>query len=617
MGTFKNRIVKSVMIVLGIAVLMLQFNNCSKYKQNMLQDNSSSNAPNESMSEAGVADLTPTGDEFEDELRKTFALGFYKFGRAQCYQCHTSDSNKPQFASRDINWAYTVFMSKGYTRFSNNAISPTHQPPASGSHHTQKINELKLEWQQALAEYNRNKGLPPEEANKNPSEILNYETSSKVIPTMTIGQERQVTWNLNSIDEFGPMKVGVSSTTFGGTVQFSILVGRHRTNGGADYYTVRSPSILNNAMDIKVKTLYVKINGRLVTYTSTFKYAEADIHDVTTQSSRGLTGLISTGGLVVLGEISPADEIGVAFEKLEPAVLQDPPPPVSVGFQSGIAGNTSGDATFVGANADIAIADLNSGTLNFNIRGMGNVTAPVVLSVEEIGDNASYCGAAEDVAFNLSSTCMPELRQAMIDRGLGDARNLTFKRAKSIVGTSFNRFDWDYKFNVTTVNLLGQDPVKGVKVTFSKDLRREENNRLLRLRIVVASNNAIVSKQIVNAVLLKADNPEPASGEITFSRLMMNSNQVSGILNTNCVKCHNSRDLNGGYDMTDYDLMVNNRVLVPSPDPTISLQSKMYRRLNANDPGNENLTPMPLDAFMPTLNIQMVEEWIRNGAKNN
>ena len=71
--TFKNRIIKSVVVVLGIAVLMFHFNNCSKYKQNVVSASSGDNAPSESLSEAGAADLLPTGDIFEDELRKTFA----------------------------------------------------------------------------------------------------------------------------------------------------------------------------------------------------------------------------------------------------------------------------------------------------------------------------------------------------------------------------------------------------------------------------------------------------------------------------------------------------------------------------------------------------------------
>ena len=84
----------------------------------------------------------------------------------------------------------------------------------------------------------------------------------------------------------------------------------------------------------------------------------------------------------------------------------------------------------------------------------------------------------------------------------------------------------------------------------------------------------------------------------------------SGILGLNCVKCHNSQLMAGGYDMTDYELMITRKVLIPG-----NVDSKMYVRIH---PTPEFLAkPMPQDGFLPQALIYEVERWLMNGAHNN
>jgi hypothetical protein len=56
-------------------------------------------------------------------------------------------------------------------------------------------------------------------------------------------------------------------------------------------------------------------------------------------------------------------------------------------------------------------------------------------------------------------------------------------------------------------------------------------------------------------------------------------------------------------------------IIVPGNlDPN---QHKMYRRMNADDPNLQGLQSMPLDGFLPRDVVDLVNQWILDGAKNN
>lgn len=595
LSKLKNKI-HFILLAPFLVVLLMQFNNCSKYKQPELS--TSSESTNNGSSSNGVAGLVKTGDLCEDTIRENFANGYYQFVRTNCTSCHANDNDKPQFASPDVNWAYQVFQSRGYTKVSNNAISSTHAPPNSGSQHIQQMNELKLAWTLSVQEYNTCKGVPNNPTTVvDPEDILNYQTANKNIPALDVDDDVVISWNLNT--ELTAIRAGVSATNFGASANFSMRVTRRQTPAGLDYYTFEEPVIYGNATDIRVKTIYIKLNSKIMNYPSTFKYVDRGIYANSTQTGTSI-GLVSTGGLVVLGTTSSQDFLNVAFETIEATALPPPPPPVTVGF-------TDTSVRFITA------ADPVNREVDFNVRATGDVTIPVIVSVEEITDNV--CNATGDNAFTVNNTtCLPPVFQAMQARGLTTAADLSFKKARSVVGTSYNRYDWDFKFTSSSFNLLGMNPQQVVKIRFSGDQRRE-NNRVLRLTIDVLSANATVTTQTLYVVILKASNPDAlGNGEVTFSALMRSG---TGILSLNCVKCHNSRDLNGGYDMTDFDLMLTKGVLVPSADPNITETSKMFNRMNPNYVGNETLSPMPLDGFLTDIYIDQVRSWIRSGAKNN
>jgi hypothetical protein len=150
---------------------------------------------------------------------------------------------------------------------------------------------------------------------------------------------------------------------------------------------------------------------------------------------------------------------------------------------------------------------------------------------------------------------------------------------------------------------------KSIAVKFSKDIRREDN-RLLILDIddalVGAEKGSAGSKEFL---ISKADNPLPPAGAPTFTQLM---NTSSGVLGINCLKCHNSVQLNGGFDLANFDLLIQNSIVIPG-----SIESKMYYRMNPSAPGYQNNNSMPLDGALPVLERREVEAWIRAGGLNN
>ena len=601
MKTKKHR--TYILIILpAVLLLLFQFNNCSKYKQDRSSPEYSNSSSSFSLDDGDpLLALTPTGDLCEDSVRQLFATGYYKFVRTNCAGCHAVEVDRPQFANPDVNWAYTVFRQKGYSKVSDNAVSSSHQPPATGPQHTVAINSLKLEWQQGIKEYNVCAKIT-EDVSTKPVDILKLQTSDKPIPKLAVNEEKLITWDLKK--ELIVLKPESVLTNLGASANISVLVAHRKTSGGQEYYTVRSPTIYDNATGIAIKTMYVKINTRLVPYPSTFKFIDTGVPIGATQSGP-LVGLVSTGGLVVLGTPTDSDQISLAFEKLELAVILPKPPAPDLGFNA----------------PQVSFVDLNTGTLNFELRAIGNATnAPVVVSVQDMTDDLCSIPGEGQFVVN-STTCLPLIYNAMMARGAATstALNMKFKRARGLAGTSFNRYDWDFKFTTDSVNLVGINPIQNIVVEFSKDIRSETANRLLRLQIVLASDNADLTKspQIIYVVVLKVNNPLPINNEVTFSSLM----KTNGLLNTKCVLCHNSKDLNGGYDMTNYNMMLSKNIVVPADldsTGTAPLQSKMYRRTNANDPINFNLTPMPLKGGLDaTFERPLIEAWIRAGAKNN
>jgi hypothetical protein len=195
--------------------------------------------------------------------------------------------------------------------------------------------------------------------------------------------------------------------------------------------------------------------------------------------------------------------------------------------------------------------------------------------------------------------------------------------ARSVVGSSFNRFDWDYKLNANSFSFEPGETTKSFTIRTSKDIRAEEKNRVLTIRLEAGIGNiqVVAANSTARIAYNKVMNPVPPIGQMTYTKLMS-----GGTLDKTCTECHNSTKRDGGYDIRDYELMIssNKQILVPGQDKIVydsnfnkdvTAVSLMYRRTLPKYTPESLLMPR-LKTLTPA-EYNDVENWLTSGAKNN
>lgn len=594
-----NFFLKWAKIGLLFLALAMLYNNCGKKfvgDDFLLEGSSKSNSGNGSSGTvAGEVDMTDlfSGDKCDQDIKLLFSNGYYKFARQNCALCHTNGPGKGRFASTNFGNAFADFFQVGYSKPSDNATNGHQSNPNSGPQNIQTINELRLEWQQGMQNFNLCKGITTDDsAQVNVKDLLTLETNEKTVPSLqyisttnpngTGTMEWDLSSELNRIKGTDPLPVLTGA-------KFSVNVAKYRTLGGESYYTFNMPRIYGNTRDVKVKTIQVKINGRLITYPTTFRYVDKGVY--ANESATSILSLITTGSLVSPGILSDADKISFAFELIEQTTLPDRPAVVYANF----------------ASTGTKVVNSSTGQMDVTVRLNASSSLPVTVSVSTV--NETLCTPAGTGEFTNIKTCNTALAQVFCP--VGNCADSVYRigYARSIVGTTYNRYDWDYKFQNTSITFLPGETSKTISIIFSKDFRKE-SNRILTLEIdsiLVGADRGTDYR--ARFAIMKTSNPVPLAGVATFSELM---NPQTGILGVNCVKCHNSRDRNGGYDMTDYELMLERGVVIPN-----QVESKMFYRMNPSSPNYIQNAAMPIDGALPVNLRKEVENWILNGAPNN
>ncbi|MGZ6398782.1 MAG: hypothetical protein ACXWRZ_13550 [Bdellovibrio sp.] len=567
-------------IVITLGALTLSYNNCSK--------KSESSVTSIQQSSVSASDIPLSGNICEDDLLRLFANGYHKFLTQTCSTCHAQGPGKGQFANSDITVAYRDFNQIGYTKISTNAASPSHNPPYTGAQNITIVNDLKLEWEKGQEDYAKCKGmaaLPPPVLPL--EERITYELKAQTVPALNLNEEQEMVWTINQ----DLIRInGTGDLPNLPNAKFSLKIAKHKTGGGDEYYTLRAPTLWGSEVDAHIAGLHGKINGFLVKNSTTFSYVDADIR---AGSKDDASGLITTGALVIPGVTFSTDKISIDIEDLKAVTLPPPPPPLTVTFAGDMVQWTPSTVDKV-ANVDVILS-----------------SAPVdPVSVSVVEDSANICGLADPVDLSAQTGCLPEVTQLVCPTKESSCiAGLKMEKARSVIGTTYNRFDWDYKFQSTTLVFLPGETKKTIQITFSKDIRKE-NNRLLSLSLELGYGDLLKgSNSKKYFVIDKVNNPVPPLGVARFQDLM---HPINGILYTNCIECHNSIKLEGQYDITNYDLMIQRGVLVPG-----STTSKMYRRIDPTDPEWTNLLGMPRTGPMEDIYIREVRKWIEAGAPNN
>jgi hypothetical protein len=544
--------------VVGLA-LLVSYNNCGKGK--------TADSVNDSFSSIGVGNLNADNVCSEEEI-DVFDRGYHQFLAETCKNCHISGPGKGTFASPDKVTAFSGFNMLGYDKISQYAVNNSHNPPYTGSQNLEIINGLRLQWQtfqKMKAQCEGGTGATVENEVFKPQ----FETSTQTIPqinstTTTVrvnGSDTQVTtfdrqvltWDMsNSLSTLS----GKTVPTLTGA-QLSVTVSGFRIPTGETAYLVSLPILKVGGNSLHIKGLNFRINGFAVGYATTFKKTDINAY-------MGTDVLLSPGSLVSVGRLGAADTLAVQFGDLEIIDLPAPPPPPAVQF---------------------SVQDM---TIQANQLGYDN---KVTITVNVIGDNLESIS----VPVNFDGAVAPE------------------KAALSLLGTGQNRFDWDYRVDTTTTTSLTFKPNQKsatFNLIFSDD-QRADSDKVLRLSLGTPLG-AILATNSKLRISLPNYNAVPTGSAPTFALLM---NPKSGVLGMNCVKCHNSVQRQGGYDMTDYQDMKSRGIILPGNlDPN---QHKMFRRMNADSPNLQGLQSMPLDGFRPRDEVDLVNQWILDGAKNN
>lgn len=575
MGNQRMKTARFILIAVVGSILLLGYSNCAK-------DLTAVNVDSSTISNASSLPQTISSGNCDQDLKLLFDSGYHAFAMTNCSLCHNVGPGKGRFATADLDTAFKDFMQLGYTDVSDHATSSSHNPPYTGAQNILAINELRASWQKGLADYDKCKGVTStttEQVDLN--SLLTLETTGKPIPTLADGANAFIEWDLSK--ELLARSSDTKLPSIGAT-KFNIRVGRYTSASGESYYTFTLPHIYSNPVDLHIKTIQVKINGRLLTFPTTFRFVDTGIYQ---NSKNDSSGLITTGSLVAPGAFSSKDFVAFAFETIEPTTLTAPPPPVTVNF----------------TNAKYNWVTSTSGFADVSVSLSRAADTLVVASASAI--NTGICTSkSEPVDI---SKCDTSMKTFICSKGsCPNAQMLA--RARSVVGTTYNRFDWDYKFDSTSFSFRPGELTKTIRIYFSTDTRKEAN-RLLTLQLDADLSGAVRgSNYEVNFITDKISNPVPPDSVASFSELM----SPTGVLGFNCVKCHNSRDLNGGYDMTNYDLMRTRGIIIP-----YNVDSLMFARMNPGSAKFDYSNPMPKEGQLPIELRKEVENWIKAGAPNN
>lgn len=563
--------------MIASSVLVIGFNNCGKpsQKEEAVEEYSSSKLSEEPC---------------ENELMNFYARSYQPFLQENCASCHAKGPGKGQFANSDTVIAYKDFMQVGYSKVSSNAINDSHNFPYTGSKHTVTVNELKVTWLKALQENDICLGGTGDvQENLTVQERSYFGLAGKIIPAMADNEQKVIEFNF--AQDLNQLKDKPVSNL--GGAKFAITV--HKILKGTErFYSVHSPRIYGGTSDIHIKGIFTKINGRYINYSTNFRFVDTNIPKggtITTAS-----GLVSTGAVSIAGALFPEDAISFDFEVIEPTIIPPPPPPVALSFQ---------------------------GITTVKADGTGMKTFTVMLdkpSTEVVTFTFSVDGSALCNGGVTNTGCLPEVYALVCPSGIcNHLLAAEFSPARSNIGQTFNRFDWDFILQGSSFSFDPGETTKTFTIRTSRDVRFEKNRVMtIRLELGLGSATLVPTASVARIVFDKRTNPDPGPAAETYAKLM----SEGGVLYQNCTLCHNSVRKDGGYDIQDYELMVAKGVLMPGQDsvtyfPVESRVAKsvMYIRTRPELVPESKL--MPRSGELSSDDMNRLEAWLTSGAKNN
>lgn len=482
------------------------------------------------------------------EMRALFERTYHSFTKTTCNSCHTAGGvGKGAFADGNADVAWDAFQITGFSKISEYAVNPSHNPPFTGTHNEVTISELKQKWITGLEE--QQKCLNGDKGSLSGEEVgERLVTTEKLIDLSNVGDSRVISWNLK--DQL--IDAGVPVPEIGaGQVEVKIEV--VQVLDQVAYY-ISEPWIRGADIDLHVEGLRTIINGSYVEGETTFAFIEKDIY-------ANSNTILSSGTSVILGYDRTQDSIALSFGKIEPTML---PPPYK--------------GPKVNLSKTTHQVDNEQGRVQFDVTLNESPQETVVVTLK-----------------------------------ISDKSEAKARRAERSEDEPYDHYDWDFTFGsvsepqlIETLTFTKNGPLsKTVEVIIADD-DREEGDEQAIIEMIAVENGQIDMNKILRINIKNDDKAVSNPFVATFTQLMTGN----GVLKNRCLECHNTVKKEGGYDLTDYQSMTSARksILIPG-DPT---NSEMFKRIRLQGPGR-----MPLDQSLSPLEQSQIEDWIRNGAKNN
>lgn len=615
--TKKFHVIRWLQLTVLIGILTVSFNNCSQKK-------SSDDSSNDQAS-TSAGPFKSTGDVCEDSLISLYSRGYHIFTKQHCASCHTNGPGKGKFATEDVNVAYDDFKAIGYSKLSDNATTISHngsaeKPEIGGNpNNINEISLLKKEWAQGLTEYTKCSGIEAPTSSKI-EELVSLELQSQKIGSLADNASKDIKWEPMNQRLFS-IKAGVESPNLPGA-NFSIQITKGKTSAGDTYYAISKPIVYSATKDIRFKGIHVKINGRLQKFPTTFKFVDKSIRAGSKVAD--LSGLISTGGMVIPGVLSDADEISVVFETIEIVDMGPVPVPSKVQFTASAISMTSDYTKTVDPNNNKKYITLNlafdkatddESLIDLRIETPDYCTASQIASTKENGYKLDTC-LANGSAYTPLKDKLVSYFNGKIISSPSDAISVSHARSRFLIDSNNNRvkrFNWDFDISATQLIIPKGTSSLQVKVYISSD-ERWENNRILSLKLSPQFGPlAVGNNSQIYLLFDKRSNTRPSPGDMTYSQL---ANPAGGVFSAKCNRCHNTILRTGDYDIAEYDdLVLFGRVIPGNGDG-----SPLYKRILPF----AGIKPMPpadsaerISGDLAPETKEAIRVWINNGAKNN
>lgn len=489
------------------------------------------------------------------DLTNYYSRTWYPFVKTNCATCHVAGGEgNGAFADANLTESYRIFNLKGFSLIGRYATDPGHKPPYTGTQHTAEVNTLSKKWADAeieAAELCGDASLSDGRVKEDFSKWIR--SKSKPIGATKIGDKKEIVWNLDT--DLLPDNLPAEYKASGAKLKATIEV---RDNLGEVYYTIYDPMLdMNGAKtDLRLQGIAFRINGVIIDNQTTFYQVDVTRY----KNDRDNDTPVSSGAMFVFEPPRSTDVISLQIKSLENLDLGPQPD---------------------GANVQIVDADQTlseGGTYEFSVQlSQAILTREVSVAIEDVENNKA-----------VDKNTLQAIRDA-------DGENI-----------EVNRHDWDYQVLDRNLIFSPGETVKKFRVYIRPDDRYElTNEEKFQLRLGFVNGPAEKGNDTTMNVTIQDDDTQPSLDEVTYSDLV----SPGGVFFDECIKCHNSVSLIGGYDITDYDQMLGADVVIPGN----YMSSQMFIRVNG---GTASFAKMPKDRDISFYQIDQIMKWIGGDGGN-